>query len=151
MEFDPRYLRPAEVDALQGDATKAREKLGWEPKVTFKELVRIMVDADVKQLEDELAGRAVRDGTRVADPGFWDGKAVAVTGGAGFLGKPAVRDARVAGRRRPSDPLGRARPARPRAGARGGGRRRGGDPPRGPRRRHRLQPRATPARSPTTT
>src|SRR5919202_1075972 len=58
--FDERYLRPAEVDALQGDATKAREKLGWEPTVTFKDLVRIMVDADVKALEDELAGRNVR-------------------------------------------------------------------------------------------
>jgi GDPmannose 4,6-dehydratase len=60
VEFDPRYLRPAEVDALQGDPTKAREKLGWTPTVDFKGLVRMMVDADVKQLEDELAGRAVR-------------------------------------------------------------------------------------------
>jgi GDPmannose 4,6-dehydratase len=60
VEFDPRYLRPAEVDALQGDASKAREKLGWEPTVSFKELVHIMVDADVKALEDELAGRNVR-------------------------------------------------------------------------------------------
>src|SRR5690349_11335992 len=60
VEFDQRYLRPAEVDALQGDATKAREKLGWTPTVTFRELVRIMVDADVKALEDELAGRNVR-------------------------------------------------------------------------------------------
>ena len=60
VEIDPRYFRPAEVDALCGDATKAREQLGWEPTVTFKELVRIMVDADVKQLEDELAGRSVR-------------------------------------------------------------------------------------------
>ena len=60
VEFDPAYLRPAEVDALQGDASKAREKLGWKPTVDFKTLVRIMVDADVKQLEDELAGRAVR-------------------------------------------------------------------------------------------
>jgi GDPmannose 4,6-dehydratase len=60
VETDPRYFRPAEVDALCGDATKAREKLGWEPTVTFKDLVRIMVDADVKQLEDELAGRTVR-------------------------------------------------------------------------------------------
>ena len=60
VEFDPRYLRPAEVDELCGDPSKAKEKLGWEPTVTFKELVRIMVDADVKQLEDELAGRAVR-------------------------------------------------------------------------------------------
>jgi GDPmannose 4,6-dehydratase len=60
VEFDERYLRPAEVDALQGDPTKAKEKLGWTPTVTFKELVRIMVDADVKALEDELAGRNVR-------------------------------------------------------------------------------------------
>ena len=60
VEFDERYLRPAEVDALQGDPTKAREVLGWEPTVTFKDLVRIMVDADVKALEDELAGRNVR-------------------------------------------------------------------------------------------
>jgi GDPmannose 4,6-dehydratase len=60
VEIDERYFRPAEVDALLGDATKAREKLGWEPTVTFSELVRIMVDADRKTLADELAGRAVR-------------------------------------------------------------------------------------------
>jgi GDPmannose 4,6-dehydratase len=60
VEIDPRYYRPAEVDALCGDATKAREKLGWTPTVTFAELVRIMVDADVKTLEDQLAGRGVR-------------------------------------------------------------------------------------------
>jgi GDPmannose 4,6-dehydratase len=48
------------VDALQGDASKAREKLGWSPTVTFKELVQIMVDADRKHLADQLAGRAVR-------------------------------------------------------------------------------------------
>ena len=60
VEFDERYLRPAEVDALQGDASKAREKLGWTPTVTFKELVQIMVDADRQALADQLAGRAVR-------------------------------------------------------------------------------------------
>jgi GDPmannose 4,6-dehydratase len=60
VEFDERYLRPAEVDALQGDGTKAREKLGWKPTVTFKELVRIMVDADRESLADQLAGRGVR-------------------------------------------------------------------------------------------
>ena len=58
--IDERYFRPAEVDALLGDPTKAREKLGWEPTVTFSELVRIMVDADRKMLADELAGRTVR-------------------------------------------------------------------------------------------
>ncbi|MBU6337293.1 MAG: GDP-mannose 4,6-dehydratase [Acidobacteria bacterium] len=60
VEIDPRYYRPAEVDALCGDPTRAREVLGWEPTVTFDELVKIMVDADVKELEDDLAGRTVR-------------------------------------------------------------------------------------------
>ena len=53
--FDEKYERPAEVDLLIGDASKAKEKFGWEPKVTFKELVRIMVDADMKLAENELA------------------------------------------------------------------------------------------------
>ncbi|MBW4656068.1 MAG: GDP-mannose 4,6-dehydratase [Kaiparowitsia implicata GSE-PSE-MK54-09C] len=48
--FDERYLRPAEVDLLMGDATKAREKLGWQPSVTFEQLVQIMVEADLKAL-----------------------------------------------------------------------------------------------------
>jgi GDPmannose 4,6-dehydratase len=60
VEFDERYLRPAEVDALCGDASKARERLDWAPTVTFKELVRLMVDADREALADQLAGRAVR-------------------------------------------------------------------------------------------
>jgi GDPmannose 4,6-dehydratase len=64
VEFDPRYLRPAEVDALQGDPSKAKEKLGWEPKTSFKELVKIMVESDVKALEDQLAGRGIRVGER---------------------------------------------------------------------------------------
>jgi GDPmannose 4,6-dehydratase len=48
VEIDPRYFRPAEVDFLLADASKAKEKLGWQPKVTFKELVKIMVDADME-------------------------------------------------------------------------------------------------------
>ena len=52
IEIDPRYLRPLEVESLQGDASKARKKLGWEPKVRFEELVRMMVDADIKGLEE---------------------------------------------------------------------------------------------------
>lgn len=48
VEIDKRYYRPAEVDLLLGDATKAKEKLGWVPKTTFKELVKIMVEADLK-------------------------------------------------------------------------------------------------------
>ncbi len=47
---DPEFLRPAEVDHLVGDATKAREKLGWEPRVSFRELAEMMVDADVERL-----------------------------------------------------------------------------------------------------
>jgi GDPmannose 4,6-dehydratase len=60
VEIDPRYFRPSEVDELQGDASKAKEKLGWEPTVGFQELVRIMVDADVAALEDQLAGKVTR-------------------------------------------------------------------------------------------
>lgn len=56
VEFDPRYLRPAEVDVLIGDASKAKKKLGWQPKITFKELVRIMVDADIEALSRKLKG-----------------------------------------------------------------------------------------------
>ena len=51
--IDPRYLRPAEVDALQGDASKARRKLGWQPSVGFEGIVRIMVDADMKLARKE--------------------------------------------------------------------------------------------------
>lgn len=47
VEIDPRYLRPAEVDVLQGDASKARDVLGWEPTVGFEALVSMMVDADM--------------------------------------------------------------------------------------------------------
>ena len=46
VKTDPRYFRPSEVDLLIGDASKAKEKLGWEPTVRFQELVRMMVDAD---------------------------------------------------------------------------------------------------------
>ncbi|MBT9148181.1 MAG: GDP-mannose 4,6-dehydratase [Syntrophomonadaceae bacterium] len=48
VEIDPRYFRPTEVDFLLADASKAKKKLGWEPKITFKELVKIMVDADME-------------------------------------------------------------------------------------------------------
>ena len=51
IEIDPRYFRPTEVEFLLGDQTKARENLGWEPKVRFKELVSMMVDADMQNLE----------------------------------------------------------------------------------------------------
>jgi len=50
VEFDARYLRPAEVDLLIGDATKAKQKLNWEPSVTFEQLVALMVEADLRAL-----------------------------------------------------------------------------------------------------
>jgi GDPmannose 4,6-dehydratase len=56
VEEDRRYLRPSEVDYLIGDSTKAREKFGWKPATGFKDLVRIMVDADRKKLRRKLAG-----------------------------------------------------------------------------------------------
>jgi GDPmannose 4,6-dehydratase len=60
VEIDPNYYRPAEVPELQGDASRAAAAIGWKPKVRFDELVRIMVDADVQLLDDELSGRLVR-------------------------------------------------------------------------------------------
>lgn len=49
--IDPRYFRPTEVETLLGDATKARERLGWAPRITFSELVREMVNEDLKGAE----------------------------------------------------------------------------------------------------
>jgi GDPmannose 4,6-dehydratase len=63
VQLDPKYLRPAEVDLLIGDASKAKRVLGWEPKVSFRELVRLMVDADVAMLgqqEHEIFGDTER-------------------------------------------------------------------------------------------
>ncbi len=56
VEIDPRYFRPTEVDNLVGDASKAKRQLGWEPKVRLKELVRIMVDADMDAEQQKLTG-----------------------------------------------------------------------------------------------
>ena len=55
---DPRYFRPTEVETLLGDATKAREKLGWQPRISFDELVKEMMREDLKAAErDELIKR----------------------------------------------------------------------------------------------
>ena len=53
VEIDQKYYRPAEVDLLVGDASKAKDRLGWSPKTTFKELVRLMVDADMTALRNK--------------------------------------------------------------------------------------------------
>ncbi|MEW2632857.1 GDP-mannose 4,6-dehydratase [Streptomyces sp. NPDC048389] len=60
VRYDAKYERPSEVDALIGDASKAEELLGWKPEVLVDDLARIMVDADIRQVEDQLAGVAVR-------------------------------------------------------------------------------------------
>ncbi len=53
VELDPRYLRPAEVDQLLGDSSKAKRELGWKPKVSFNELVKMMVESDMRLAEAE--------------------------------------------------------------------------------------------------
>ena len=57
VDIDARYYRPAEVDLLIGDYSKARKKLGWEPKIKFQDLVQLMVEADVKLLKDHQSGK----------------------------------------------------------------------------------------------
>ncbi|MCL0040935.1 GDP-mannose 4,6-dehydratase [Thermodesulfovibrionales bacterium] len=78
VEIDQRYFRPTEVDVLLADASKAKEKLGWEPKVTFKELVKIMVDADMEAIGLEPIG----EGKRILEEKFtgwhrWDNSVAA--------------------------------------------------------------------------
>ena len=58
VEVDPRYLRPTEVDMLQGDSSKARNKFGWQPQTDFKSLIHLMIDADRKILALQLQGKA---------------------------------------------------------------------------------------------
>jgi GDPmannose 4,6-dehydratase len=60
VEIDKAYYRPAEVDLLIGDPSKAKKVLGWQPKTRFKELVGLMVDADLKMLQDQLSGRVAK-------------------------------------------------------------------------------------------
>jgi len=54
VKVDPKYFRPAEVDLLLGDASKARRELGWKPRVTFKELAKLMVEADLESAGKHL-------------------------------------------------------------------------------------------------
>src|SRR5262249_48388138 len=56
IRIDERYFRPTEVDELQGDASKARDRLGWQPTVTFHELVRLMLEADLREAGIDPAG-----------------------------------------------------------------------------------------------
>ena len=56
VKIDPRYFRPAEVDLLIGDYSKAKRKLGWKPKTKFADLARLMVDADIELLRRHRQG-----------------------------------------------------------------------------------------------
>src|SRR5436309_430393 len=58
VEIDPKYFRPAEVDLLIGDYAKAKKKLGWEPKTKFEDLVKLMVDSDIRRLKEHREGRS---------------------------------------------------------------------------------------------
>ena len=66
VRIDPRYFRPTEVESLEADARKARQRLGWEPRVTFTELVRIMVDADLEAAGIAAPGEGKRLAGRTA-------------------------------------------------------------------------------------
>jgi GDPmannose 4,6-dehydratase len=59
VQIDPKLIRPAEVDLLQGDASHAREKLNWSPRVSFKQLIEMMVDADLAALERSASSRVI--------------------------------------------------------------------------------------------
>jgi len=72
VDIDPRYFRPAEVDELRGDATKAAQRLGWRPRTGFEELVRIMLDADL--LERGIDSATVMAGEAQAVKGGTDGR-----------------------------------------------------------------------------
>ncbi len=61
MRIDPRYYRPAEVETLLGDASKAKEVLGWEPKISFEQMVEEMVDNDLQLAHEEALVRADRN------------------------------------------------------------------------------------------
>lgn len=66
VEIDPRYFRPAEVDLLIGDPSKAEKVLNWKPKTTFNELVKIMVDADMDELQKKLKGEVEKPRHHIA-------------------------------------------------------------------------------------
>jgi GDPmannose 4,6-dehydratase len=84
VEIDPRYFRPTEVDYLLADPSKARNMLGWEPKITYKQLARIMVDADLEAIGEAPLG----EGIQILDNQFdswhrWDTGVTAVIRNAG--------------------------------------------------------------------
>ena len=93
VKIDPRYYRPAEVDLLIGDASKARKILGWQPKTTFADLVRIMVKADQELLALQLSGKDIR----VVEWNMKPNDAIYVAGHRGMVGAALVRLLRARG------------------------------------------------------
>ncbi|MGZ8932832.1 MAG: GDP-mannose 4,6-dehydratase, partial [Halobacteriota archaeon] len=67
VEIDPRYFRPAEVDLLLGDAGKAKRELGWQPKVNFEQLVKLMVDHDLELAKNEAQMKELSAGATAKD------------------------------------------------------------------------------------
>jgi GDPmannose 4,6-dehydratase len=61
VKIDERYLRPSEVDSLVGDASKAKKILGWKAETNWRKLAEIMVDADIKLLDEKLSGKRIDD------------------------------------------------------------------------------------------
>jgi GDPmannose 4,6-dehydratase len=83
VEIDPRYFRPTEVDHLRADASKIRREIQWEPRVTFRELVRIMVDADLENAGLTPIGAGVRIvGTKFGGWHRWSSSVSSVVGAA---------------------------------------------------------------------
>lgn len=84
VKTDPRYFRPLEVELLIADASKAKEKLGWEPRVTFQELVRVMVDADMAAMGLEPIGEGekilIKHGMNCIDKALLHPKQREITG-----------------------------------------------------------------------
>ena len=100
MRTDPRYLRPNEVDELRGDASKAARVLGWTPRTRFPELVRIMLEADLRAAGGRAGPARRRSGRLMAPIDVLDRAVrVMVTGGGGFLGQAVVRELRGEWRR----------------------------------------------------
>ena len=99
VEIDERYFRPTEVDTLQGDATKAREVLGWTPQISLEEMVREMVEEDTRQakreLDDEKAGNRAPRHLRIET--METNAAVYVAGHRGMVGSAILRQLEVKG------------------------------------------------------
>ena len=97
MEIDPRYFRPAEVDALEGDSTKARKALGWKPAVTFKELAKMMVEHDLKLAAARAAAQGGRARCRQRRAEMTKDSRIYVAGHRGLVGSAVLRRLRAEG------------------------------------------------------